>query len=478
MSNEYNKMTYFERIQDTRDKLNQVGKGFCLMKWQTETLYLHMGDNHSCYHPRPRKIEISDIKNNPSGLHNTAWKKQQRKLMLEGGRPDECYYCWNIEDLPGEHISDRMVHSTSEYAIKDLDTIKNLPWDANWNPRHIEVSFGNGCNLRCGYCCPQASSSWMDEIKKHGDYNITTNQYNIDFLKTSEFYHPNDENPYVDAFWAWWPELTKDLKIFRITGGEPLMNSNTFKLLDMLEATPAPDLELHMNSNLGVTPRLVEKMSEQVARLLRDKKIKAFRLFTSIDGWGKQAEYMRTGLDCEVWENNLRTYLNTVPDSKISFMITFNVLCVATFRKLLDKIVELRKEFPAFDEAGNNQRISFDTPYLKEPPHWMINILPKEFMIYMYDHLRFMKVNERNAERTWGFDQVEYEKLKRVVDYMETNPVNEEMIRKGRRDFYVFFTESDKRKGTDLVRTFPEYTGFYKLCEQVYENFKESGRNK
>jgi hypothetical protein len=151
---------------------------------------------------------------------------------------------------------------------------------------------------------------------------------------------------------------------------------------------------------------------------------------------------------------------------------------VATFRKLLDKIVELRKEFPAFDEAGNNQRISFDTPYLKEPPHWMINILPKEFMIYMYDHLRFMKVNERNAERTWGFDQVEYEKLKRVVDYMETNPVNEEMIRKGRRDFYVFFTESDKRKGTDLVRTFPEYTGFYKLCEQVYENFKESGRNK
>ena len=476
MSENTKPVTYFQRITDVRDKLNEVGKGFCLMKWQTETLYLHMGDNHSCYHPQPHKIQLSDIQNNPSGLHNTAWKKLQRKEMLEGGRPGECYYCWNIEDLPGEHISDRMVHSTSDYAIGDLEEIKKLPWDANWNPRHIEVSFGNGCNLRCGYCCPQASSLWMDEVEKHGDYDITSKQYNIDFLKTQEFYKPNDENPYVDAFWAWWPELRKDLKVFRITGGEPLMNSNTFKLLDMLDKEPAPDLQLHINSNLGVTPRLVEKMSRQVAKLLAEGKIKDFRLFTSIDGWGKQAEYMRTGLNCEVWEQNMRTFLDIVPNSRINFMITFNVLCVATFRKLLDKIVALRKEFGSLDGNGHQQRISFDTPYLKEPPHWMINILPKEFIVYMYDHLRFMQVNGRNADRTWGFDQVEYEKLKRVVDYMEQNPVADARIRDGRRDFYSFFTENDKRLKTDFLTTFPEYTGFYKLCEQVYENNKDSGR--
>ena len=131
--------TYYSKLLETKEKLNAVGKGFCLMKWQTETLYLHMGDNHSCYHPRPHKILLSDIKRNPSGLHNTAFKKEQRKVMLEGGRPNECQYCWNVEDLEGDHVSDRMVHSTSDYAIKDYDAIRNLDANADWNPRHIEI---------------------------------------------------------------------------------------------------------------------------------------------------------------------------------------------------------------------------------------------------------------------------------------------------------------------------------------------------
>ena len=92
-------MDRVDHIKEVRDKLNNVGCGFCPMKWLHETLYLHTGDNHSCYHPRPQHIPLEEIEKDPSALHNTDWKKQQRKTMLEGGRPDECYYCWNIEDL-------------------------------------------------------------------------------------------------------------------------------------------------------------------------------------------------------------------------------------------------------------------------------------------------------------------------------------------------------------------------------------------
>src|SRR6056300_205976 len=109
-------MQNVDNIKKTRDRLNNIGQGMCAMKWLHETLYLHTGDNHSCYHPRPQHISVSEIKENPSALHNTKWKKQQRKTMLEGGRPDECYYCWNIEDLEGEHLSDRMFHSSAPYA--------------------------------------------------------------------------------------------------------------------------------------------------------------------------------------------------------------------------------------------------------------------------------------------------------------------------------------------------------------------------
>lgn len=443
-------------IKNVRDRLNKVGKGFCAMKWLHQTLYLHMGDNHSCYHPRPHRIPLDEIAKDPSALHNTEWKKQQRKTMLEGGRPDECYYCWNIEDLPGEHISDRMIHSSSDFAEPLIEKLAELPWDAPINPRYLEVSFGNGCNYRCGYCCPQASTMWMDEIKKHGNYDLTYNQYGIEFLEWGNYHGPKDPNPYIDAFWKWWPSLRNDLHTLRITGGEPLMNPGAMQFFDLLENEPAPDLEISLNSNLGVTFNKIDRLYDRVESLLRQKKIRKFSLFTSIDSWGEQAEYMRTGLKCDHWERNVIEAINR--GTTVNLMCTFNVLCVTNFKSLIVKIIEWRKKY------GKNA-VKFDTPYLKEPPHWMINILTDDFISYMDDTLAFIKENNE-----WIHD-IEYEKFLRVVNYMKENPVSEEKIRQGRRDFYSFFTENDKRLGTNLLKTFPEYTEFFNYCKTIYENY-------
>ena len=80
-----------QHIKIVRDKLNAVSPSFCTMKWLHQTLYLHTGDNHSCYHPRPHHIGLDEIAIDASALHNTKWKKEQRKKMLEGERPQECY---------------------------------------------------------------------------------------------------------------------------------------------------------------------------------------------------------------------------------------------------------------------------------------------------------------------------------------------------------------------------------------------------
>lgn len=461
---------YMDRVKSTRDKLNETGPGFCAMKWLNETLYLQTGDNHSCYHPRPHHVPLEELKQNPSALHNTNFKKKVRKEMLEGGRPKECYYCWNIEDLAGEHYSDRMFHSASDWVTdEDIELIKNSPWDRDINPRYLELSFGNGCNFKCGYCAPQASSLWVDEIKKHGNYDITYNQYGIEFLKNN-FYNDNDPNPYIDAFWKWWPDLSKDLKVLRLTGGEPLMNPNTFKMLDMLDNDPSPEMEINMNSNLGVTPRMVKKFSDKIKKLLDENKIKKFKLYTSIDSWGEPAEYMRRGLDCKVWENNLDTFLTTT-DSPVNIMITYNILAVATFRPLLEKILELRKKYNNL--LDSRQMLGFDTPYLKEPPHWMMNILPKhEFGPYIDEDLDFIEKNiDQEGWNKNAFSEHEYEKFKRVRDYFyEGGPaVTEDIIERGRRDFYVFFTEYDKRSKSNLLKTFPEYSDFLELCRKTYE---------
>lgn len=445
-------------IKNVRDRLNAVSPSFCAMKWLHQTLYLHTGDNHSCYHPRPHHIGLDEIAADPSALHNTRWKKEQRKKMLEGERPQECYYCWNIEDLPGEHISDRMIHSSSDFSEPLIEKLAELPWDAPVNPRYLEVSFGNGCNYRCGYCCPQASTMWTEEIKKHGNYDLTYNQYGIEFMNNGTYYGPKDENPYIEAFWKWWPSLKNDLHTLRITGGEPLMNPGAMQFFDLLEDEPAPHLEITLNSNLGVTFDRVDRLIARVTSLVRQKKIRKFSFFTSIDSWGAQAEYMRTGLKCDHWERNMLEVVKA--GATVNLMCTYNVLCVTNFKSLLEKVIEWR------DKLGF-EAVAFDTPYLKEPPHWMINILPDEFIKYQEDILQFIVDNKK-----W-FTDVEYEKFKRVTDYMKENPVSQEKILQGRRDFYSFFTENDRRLGTNLLEVFPEYRDFYNLCKDVYENYDQ-----
>jgi organic radical activating enzyme len=435
------------------------------MKWLHQTLYLHTGDNHSCYHPRPHHIPLDEIAADPSALHNTQWKKEQRKTMLEGGRPDECYYCWNIEDLPGEHISDRMIHSSSDFAAPHIEKLAELPWDAPINPRYLEVSFGNNCNYRCGYCSPQASTAWMEEIKKFGNHDLTYNQYGIEFLKTGTYYGPKDENPYIEAFWKWWPSLKHDLHTLRITGGEPLMHRTTWKLFDQLREDPRPHLELNLNSNLGVKPKLVEKLADNINDLLATNKVKRFKLFTSMDTYYERAEYIRTGLKLDVWEQNLDTYI-TKTKSPIAFMCTFNILSVTSFTDFLAKVLEWRTKYDSVFPKGDNTRmVRFDTPYLKEPLQYDMQILPKEdFLPYFDEILKFIDDNRDENDRT-KFSDLEYERFRRVRDYFATVNYDEHRIQEGRKDFYNWFTEYDKRRKVNFLETFPEMKNFWETCK-------------
>ena len=52
---------------DNKKKLDDIGSGMCLAKWTQVTLQLQTGHNHSCHHPRTHKINVNEIKRNPSG---------------------------------------------------------------------------------------------------------------------------------------------------------------------------------------------------------------------------------------------------------------------------------------------------------------------------------------------------------------------------------------------------------------------------
>lgn len=450
-------------IKKINDQLaNEISETFCLAKWHHTTIYLHTGQTHSCYHPSPHTIPLEELKNNPSALHNTRHKKKERAMMLTGAKCNGCQYCWNVESLSNDHVSDRKIRNESIYTKERIDEIKSNPWDFNVNPEYVEIAFSNECNFKCGYCHPMASSSFHAEVKKFGPYDTVKNhRLDVDWFKPMT----EDNNPYIKAWWEWWPEMSKTLNILRITGGEPLMHKTTWKMFDELKQNPKPHLELNLNSNLGVSPRLVDKLSNNVKELTETNSIKKFKMFSSIDTWGKRAEYLRTGLDLELWEKNLDTYL-TKTNGNITFMCTFNILSVTSFVDLLEKVIEWRKKYHSLIR----RRVRFDTPYLKEPLQYDMHILPKEEYLPHFDKiLDFIKDNTSEYNMT-KFSELEYEKFRRVRDYFATVSYDEHRIKQGRIDFYNWFTEYDRRRNLNFLETFPEMESFWDLCK------KETGK--
>lgn len=450
-------MSDVEKIKKFIPIINEISPTFCLAKWHHTTIYLHTGDTHSCYHPAPHHIPLEEIENNPGALHNTLHKKKERAKMLVGEKSSGCQYCWNVESLGDDHISDRHIRNESIYKPERVEEILSKPWNFNVNPEYIEVAFSNECNFKCGYCHPMASSSYHAEIKKYGKVpGVNNHALDIDWFKPMV----EDENPYINAWWEWWPEVSKTLNILRITGGEPLMHKSTWRIFEELEQNPRPHIELNLNSNLGISNRLVAKLSDHVNSLLDQNKIKKFKLYSSMDTYYERAEYLRTGLDINVWEKNMKHYLDTT-GADLTIMCTFNILSVTSFNLFLEKILEWRKLY----YSSGHRRIRFDTPYLKEPLQYDMHLLPKdEFLPYFDQILNFIDANRDDSDVT-KFSDLEYERFRRTRNYFASTQYDDARIIEGRKDFYNWFVEYDRRRNTNFLKTFPEMQEFWDLCK-------------
>lgn len=441
------------------DKANKVSPTFCAAKWYMVTMHLAQGETHSCYHPWTHKIPLEELKTNHSAIHNTEYKKSQRKLMLNGERPKECQYCWNMEDLG--HISDRIIRNDERWTKFDIPVHQKMTGDENVYPRHVEVSFSTTCNLRCSYCNPNVSSKWLEEVQRYGGYNTST-QFNnfalkgqpLPYIKESEY------NPYTEAFWKYLPEMYPHLYVLRVTGGEPLLSKHTFKLLDYVKENKNDNLEVVINSNLCVEDVLIDRMLDKAVEITNAKVIKNFKMFLSIDATGKQAEYGRDGLDWNQFKNNVYKYLNTVPNCRIGFTVTFNVFSVPDFPNLIKFFHELRKEF-----HPQKKIVTYDNPYLRYPPHQCVNILPDHFESYLIETEEYMEQYKNEKD---GFTQLEIDKVKRLRAFMK----HKDSIEPGkldvyRKDFAIFVDEHDRRRNTNFLEAFPEYKDFYEMCKKL-----------
>jgi organic radical activating enzyme len=460
-------MSIHKLQQWRKEELDIISPSFCAAKWQQVTIHLQNGLTHSCHHPSPHKIPLDEIKNNSSALHNTQFKKQQRKMMLEGQRPKECTYCWKVEDEGSGTLSDRVLKSSEDWAKPYISDIVSKPWDDNVTPSYLEVSFGNVCNFKCSYCSPSVSSQWMSEIEKYGPYPTTDNFNNIEYIKKiGQMPIPNNqENPYVDAFWDWWPTIANKIEHFRITGGEPLLNKNTYKILDYLIENPNPNLYFSINANMCPPADLLDQFIEKIKIIHNEKKVKKLKIFTSAEAHGSAAEYIRHGMDYSAWINNIERVFQEVPGITFGIMSTYNALSVTTYKQFLEDVVRLKKKYYN-PEHHTSAPINVDIPYLRWPNHQNVFILTQDFAPLIKEQVDFMVTNTETAEnRMMPFTETETERMKRIYEMFINGETANQHI--NRKNFKTFVDEHDRRRGTDFLGTFPEMAEFYNDCKNL-----------
>ena len=440
----------------------KLGAGLCLAKWQQVSLHLGTGMNNSCYHPPLHEIPTELLLDNPSALHNTPHKKEQRKIMLRNERSKECSYCWSAED--NQQLSDRHYRSGEPWAAEHFDKIKNSTGEEDVIPSYVEVNFSNICNLACSYCSPQFSSVWAQEANRHGAYP-TSNRHNDPgyFVGRRKPILAREQNPYIDAFWVWWPELYPRLKHLRLTGGEPLMDYNTYRVFEYVLALPKPDLHLDVTSNFSVEHSIFDKYLDYVKRLCQTQ-IEHFMQYVSVDsGNPKQAEYIRHGLEFHRLQRNVEKFLTEVPEkNSLTFIITMNNLSVVGLQELLDQVLELRAR-----HSKTYQRVWFDTPLLRAPAWQSLQTLTPAYAHIIENVLDWMRENQMQDDFV-GFKDFEIQRMERNLAWM-TQKIDQDLVRKQQADFYRFFTEHDRRRKTNFMLTFPEMREFWTRCKYYAE---------
>jgi hypothetical protein len=369
-----------------RQVLDTKSVSFCAAKWYNATIWLGSGQTTSCHHPLPHAIEVDDIRRNPKALHNTQKKKTEREQMQRGERPSGCEYCWKIEDMYKdtkyaksdilEPISDR-VYKSKIYPIEELDRAFRTSAKEDFDLKTLEIAFDRTCQFACSYCNPAFSSTWVKDIRTNGAYtglvsdgrNHFTHEHN-----SSQLYKFGEANPYVDAFFAWWEsDLHQTLQELRITGGEPLMSAETWRLIDWFKTNKGKSkTRLAINSNLG-TDVDIDRLLEAIDGVKVD-------LYTSNESMSAQAEYIRDGLVWDDWANNVERLLDSGKFRGIHVMCTINALCLDSLDSFLECVMNWKREY-------GKDAINFSLNILRFPSFQSLTVFPEHIRSYYYHKL-------------------------------------------------------------------------------------------
>lgn len=304
---------------------HETSPTFCLAKFHEASIWVYSGKIASCHY-----TPFVQVGNTVDTFYNPSEKRQQQSEMLAGGQPKACDSCWRYENLG--LTSDRTRKSLSFKDHLNAEDYKKP--DYVFKPKALELAFQNTCNLACSYCSPQFSTSWLNDIRNNGVYkDITTDDrrhYQKDLIEINQMIDPPD----MKLFWDWFESIAPGLESIRVSGGEPLMHEEVFRLFEMMTQMN-PDIECVIHSNLCQKPVVMDRFFDKI------KGLSNLRMNISNESAGEVAEFIREGMDYNEWLNNIERLGNsTVKEFSIS--TTVSAIALQALDQMYLDIIKIR----------------------------------------------------------------------------------------------------------------------------------------
>jgi hypothetical protein len=219
------------------------------------------------------------------------------------------------------------------------------------------------------------------------------------------------------------------------------MSPHTWRLLDWLKESKSK-VQFAMNSNLGIDDKTMQKL------LTATKGIENFHLYTSNESMGKQAEYIRDGLDWEQWTGNMDLLLEEGNLKGLHVMCTINALCLDTLTEFLSWCVS-KKEMYGRDYPN------FTLNILRFPSFQSPLVLPNDIKTTYKNNLQDWLDNNRDNTL---LHEMEINQVQRLIDYLDVvkTPHSDTFDMPSlHNDFKKFHQQYDERRNKDFVKTFP-----------------------
>jgi MoaA/NifB/PqqE/SkfB family radical SAM enzyme len=310
-------------------------------------------------------------------IWNNDTMKRIRKQVLTGYRPPECEPCFSLEDQGVESLRLRHVRGKIPEARIKLypDAVGKMRSDYSmpFEIPTMELKLNNLCNLKCRMCHPMDSTAWNDwaEIKE-----FYKKENNIMYAIVEQ--HDLERKPYLDKFQdnpEWWNNLEKLLPYFRrveFAGGEPLMDPQHYRILDMLKPY-GYQIELKYATN-GTT------LGINKGRTIHDywPYFRSVAVNVSLDGIGNVYNYIRGNSDWQEVISNVKEIKKISNITRVVGACTVQVSNVL----VLDKIIEY-----FLDDLG----IIFHTHRVTHPNVLSAQVLPRELQVLAITKLQAIK---------------------------------------------------------------------------------------